>query len=323
MRAAALSRTATPVREQSVARSSRGGVRAPGGIVRRPFVDARGDRLGDSPRRERRRARRARDQGSPTRGVSRRDGRSHDQSPRRDRGADARRAADMDNAYWWIAGDAVTRGRGRRGVRRSGARRPPTGVTPSRPSRRWRGRSRAWCSTWTSSAPSPDVEPYEELLANELRRLERTSSVIVASFHDDAIQRFRSIAPEVSRRRPRRARPPPFFFSLMEDVAPVVAPVCAFQVPATFGDVTVVDERFVDAAHASGRGGARLDDQRGRRDESTARFGRRRHRQRHADAARLAPEGTRLCVGRGAVAEAALAATAVRLLAVVGLLLGA
>ncbi|MEO9180455.1 MAG: glycerophosphodiester phosphodiesterase family protein, partial [Acidimicrobiales bacterium] len=39
-----------------------------------------------------------------------------------------------------------------------------------------------------------------------------------------------------------------FFFSMMEG-APVVPPVEAFQVPATFGDITVVDERFVATAH--------------------------------------------------------------------------
>ena len=44
----------------------------------------------------------------------------------------------------------------------------------------------------------PVVEPYEELLADELRRLDCVDSVIVASFLDSALQRFRSVAPEVA-----------------------------------------------------------------------------------------------------------------------------
>jgi len=157
---------------------------------------------------------------------------------------------DMDNAYWWIAGDAVTHGRGAEEYV-------------------YRGRApleRAFgiatleevCEAFPGVAlnvdikrTSPDVEPYERLLADELRRLERTSSVIVASFHDEAIKRFRALAPEVhtSAATDETAA---FFFSLLDGSKPEVAPVVAFQVPATYGDVTVVDERFVEAAHRVG-----------------------------------------------------------------------
>lgn len=157
---------------------------------------------------------------------------------------------DMDNAYWWIAGDTVTRGEADAAYVHRGkapADRRYAVATLEEVARAFPG----VVLNLDIKRTSPDVEPYEELLANELRRLERTSSVIVASFHDDAIQRFRSIAPEVFTSA-ATGETAAFFFSLMEDVAPVVAPVCSFQVPATFGDVTVVDERFVDAAHASG-----------------------------------------------------------------------
>jgi glycerophosphoryl diester phosphodiesterase len=35
----------------------------------------------------------------------------------------------------------------------------------------------------------------------------------------------------------------------MLEGVPSVPPVCAFQVPAVYGDVAVVDERFVQTAH--------------------------------------------------------------------------
>jgi glycerophosphoryl diester phosphodiesterase len=95
----------------------------------------------------------------------------------------------------------------------------------------------------------PDVEPYEELLADELRRLDRLSTVIVGSFHDVAVQRFRSFAPEVATSA-ATGEAATFYFSMLEGV-PSVPPVCAFQVPAVYGDVRVVDERFVESAHAA------------------------------------------------------------------------
>jgi glycerophosphoryl diester phosphodiesterase len=94
---------------------------------------------------------------------------------------------------------------------------------------------------------SPDVEGYEELLANELRRLERTRSVMVASFHDDAIQRFRVVAPEVATSAATNESAT-FFFSLAEG-APVVPPVQAFQLPATYGEIEVITPSFIEAAH--------------------------------------------------------------------------
>ena len=97
---------------------------------------------------------------------------------------------------------------------------------------------------------SPDVEPYEALLGEELRRLERTRSVIVASFHDDAIQRFRSFAPDVATSAATNETAT-FYFTSLEG-APVVPPASTFQVPATYGEIDVVTESFVSAAHDAG-----------------------------------------------------------------------
>jgi glycerophosphoryl diester phosphodiesterase len=157
---------------------------------------------------------------------------------------------EMDNAYWWIHGEDVS-----------------PGHAPEQYVHRGKARSdrRFGVATLEEVATAfpgvvlnldikrtlPDVEPYEQLLADELVRLERTDSVIVASFLDDAIQRFRSLAPSVATSA-ATAETAAFYFSLVERSTPVVAPVCAFQVPATFGDLTVVDERFILEAHNAG-----------------------------------------------------------------------
>jgi glycerophosphoryl diester phosphodiesterase len=74
--------------------------------------------------------------------------------------------------------------------------------------------------------------------------------VIVASFHDAAIQSFRSFAPDVATSAATNEMVA-FYVSLMEGSDLVVPPVVAFQVPATFGDVDVVTVQFVEAAHSA------------------------------------------------------------------------
>ena len=96
---------------------------------------------------------------------------------------------------------------------------------------------------------APFVEPYEELLADEIERLDLRDRVIVASFHDSAIQSFRHHAPGVATSAATNETAG-FYFSL--ESVPVVPPVVAFQVPARYGTVDVVTESFVAAAHAAG-----------------------------------------------------------------------
>ena len=157
---------------------------------------------------------------------------------------------ELDNAYWWIPGEAVTVGR-------------PDAEYP------WRGRApadrRFGVATLEEVAiavpglplnldikrTAPDVEPYEELLANELRRLEITDDVVVASFSDVAIASFRAVAPDVltSAATDETAA---FFYAVHGGTEIPALDVCAFQVPATFGEITVVDEAFITAAHRAG-----------------------------------------------------------------------
>jgi glycerophosphoryl diester phosphodiesterase len=153
----------------------------------------------------------------------------------------------MDNAYWWIAGAAVTHGR------EDGAY-VHRGKAPD--DRRFGVATLEQVAVTFPGVllnldikrTAPEVEPYEQLLYDELRRLERTDSVIVASFSDDAIGAFRHVAPDVATSA-ATGETAAFYFSIHAEGEAVVAPVVAFQVPATYGDVTVVDEKFVTAAH--------------------------------------------------------------------------
>ncbi|HWD95789.1 MAG TPA: glycerophosphodiester phosphodiesterase [Acidimicrobiales bacterium] len=160
-----------------------------------------------------------------------------------------RELSEMDNAYWWIEGDVVTPGR-------ASGEYPYRGLAPT--DRRYAIATLEEVATTFPGAllnldikgTSPLVEPYEALLADELRRLEITESVIVASFHDDAIQRFRALAPHVATSGATEETAA-FYFSHL-DGSPTVPPVAALQVPPRYGDVEVVTEPFIEAAHKAG-----------------------------------------------------------------------
>jgi glycerophosphoryl diester phosphodiesterase len=154
----------------------------------------------------------------------------------------------LDNAYWWINGDVVSPGR------------PPDHYLLRGKAPKDRRYAIATLEEVATTFPgvllnldikgtAPLVEPYEELLASELRRLSLDDRVIVASFHDDAIQAFRTFAPGVATSA-ATSETATFYFSHLEE--PVVPPVAAFQVPPRFGEIDVVTESFLDVAHAAG-----------------------------------------------------------------------
>ena len=154
----------------------------------------------------------------------------------------------VDNAYWWIDGDVVTPGR-------SADEYLLRGRAPD--DRRYGVATLEEVATTFPGVllnldikgTAPYFEPYEELLARELRRLELEDRVIVASFHDDAIARFRAVSPEVATSAATNETAA-FFFSHLE--VPMVPAVAAFQVPARYGEIDVVTESFVESAHAAG-----------------------------------------------------------------------
>lgn len=156
----------------------------------------------------------------------------------------------LDNAYWFIAGEDVSPGhRDEEYVLRGRAPRDRSlGIVTLEE-----------VITTFPGVPinldikqtAPDVVPYEDLLADELRRLGRSEDTIVASFNDTAIAAFRSLAPEV-----------PTSAATMEVVRWVGAllrgdelpqlPIVAFQIPEEVLGNRLVDGNFVAAAHTAG-----------------------------------------------------------------------
>ena len=100
---------------------------------------------------------------------------------------------------------------------------------------------------------APNVAPYEHALADLLRERERVADVIVASFLDIATDELRAYAPEIP------TSPGTFavadFYRVVRSGEPAPEAVLrhvALQVPASFNDITVLDEEFVTAAHSAG-----------------------------------------------------------------------
>ena len=97
----------------------------------------------------------------------------------------------------------------------------------------------------------PVVPPYEEVLADLLRRFDCADRVIVASFLDTATDDFSAYAPEFATSMGTLAMAE-FYRAVQAGGHPVPTRHVALQVPATSGDVTLVDARFVEVAHEEG-----------------------------------------------------------------------
>jgi glycerophosphoryl diester phosphodiesterase len=98
---------------------------------------------------------------------------------------------------------------------------------------------------------APVVAPYEEALAALLRRFGRTDDVIVASFLDTATDAFATFAPEIPTSAGTVATAG-FYQAVQAGERPAPLRHVALQVPVSYGDVTLVDQRFVDVAHEEG-----------------------------------------------------------------------
>jgi glycerophosphoryl diester phosphodiesterase len=98
---------------------------------------------------------------------------------------------------------------------------------------------------------APAVTSYEAPLAEALLRHGRTGDAIVASFDDVALERFRAVAPGIHTSCATNATAE-FFRAVRAGERPSPSPHVALQVPPTFGDIVVVDEAFVTAAHENG-----------------------------------------------------------------------
>lgn len=98
---------------------------------------------------------------------------------------------------------------------------------------------------------APAVPSYERPLAEALLRHDRVGTTIVASFNDLATERFRQFAPDIHTSLGTQGTAE-FFQAVRAGQAPPETPAVALQVPRTFGEIVVVDEAFVAAAHEAG-----------------------------------------------------------------------
>ncbi len=98
---------------------------------------------------------------------------------------------------------------------------------------------------------APVVTPYEEALGDLLRRFDCADRVIVASFLDTATDAFSAHAPEfaISAGTVGTAE---FYRAVQAGERPAPTRHVALQVPVSFGEVTLVDARFVEVAHEEG-----------------------------------------------------------------------
>jgi glycerophosphoryl diester phosphodiesterase len=97
-------------------------------------------------------------------------------------------------------------------------------------------------------ATAPMVEPYEERLAQALEAHGMTERVIVASFIDTATDAFRAFAPDIATSAGTLATAE-FWRAVQAGAEPAPMHHVALQVPCRHGDLVIVDEHFVEAAH--------------------------------------------------------------------------
>jgi glycerophosphoryl diester phosphodiesterase len=156
----------------------------------------------------------------------------------------------LDNAYWWVPGHVVEHEAAAHAY-------PLRGQGPDDPDLRIPLLEEVLDAfpgvilNLDIKQTAPDVEPYEILLADLLHQYGRTDDVIVASFSDQATAAFSAAAPEISTAAGTNATAA-FYFSVVNGEPPPPTHHHAFQVPSTYSGITVVDERFVAAAHGLG-----------------------------------------------------------------------
>lgn len=157
---------------------------------------------------------------------------------------------ELDNAYWWVPGEVVA-------VDRPDGDYPFRGRAPFETTlgvatlREVLEQFRGVFLNLDIKQTAPAVEPYEDLVAELLREFERHHDVIVASFWDAATDAFAAAAPDIDTSYGMAATAE-FWQAVQGGSAPPPTRHVALQVPTEFQGLTVVDERFVAAAHRHG-----------------------------------------------------------------------
>ena len=156
----------------------------------------------------------------------------------------------LDNAYWWVPGADVTPGldddaypfRGRApGDHRFGFALLDEVLTEFD----------GVVLNLDIKQTAPVVTPYEEALADLLRAHDCVDRVIVASFLDTATDNLSAYAPEFATSAGTLATAD-FYRAVQAGEEPPAMRHVALQVPVAFGDITLVDARFVEVAHDQG-----------------------------------------------------------------------
>jgi len=158
----------------------------------------------------------------------------------------------LDNAYWFVPGEDVVEGRPE-------ADYPLRGRAPDDPELRVASLAEVMEAfpgvvlNLDIKLTAPDVEPYEGLLAQLLATYERSDDVIVASFLDRATDAFAKASSAVAISMGTLATAE-FYRCVQAGEPPAegTSRYVALQVPASYGEMTVVDERFVEGAHDAG-----------------------------------------------------------------------
>jgi len=156
----------------------------------------------------------------------------------------------LDNAYWFIPGADVT-------PDRADADYPYRGRAADDPRfriatlREVLERFPGLALNLDIKQTAPVVSPYEATLARLLTEFERTDDVIVASFLDPATDAFSAVAPDIPTSAGTLATAE-FWRALHDGSELPRMRAVAFQVPERQGDIVVVDEAFVEAAHGVG-----------------------------------------------------------------------
>ncbi len=156
----------------------------------------------------------------------------------------------LDNGYWFVPGTDATPGRGPGDY-------PLRGRAPDDPElgiatlRDVLERFPGVLLNLDIKQTAPAVRPYEQALAGLLAEYGRRDDVIVASFLDAATTRFAELAPDVPTSAGMLATAA-FWRAVHDGGPPPPVRAVAFQVPEMYGEVPVVDDCFVEAAHEAG-----------------------------------------------------------------------
>jgi glycerophosphoryl diester phosphodiesterase len=156
----------------------------------------------------------------------------------------------LDNSYWWVPGSDVDHDQ-------PPATYPFRGRAPDDPDFRIATldevleRFPGVILNLDIKRTAPTVAPYEETLAAMLRRFGRRNDVIVASFLDTATDAFSTYAPEIPTSAGTLAVSA-FYQAVAAGETPAPTGHVALQVPHRVGELDLVNEAFLEAAHRAG-----------------------------------------------------------------------